>query len=164
MSISDIAQGIIMMLSPYFQGCGKEIAKQAGKDIYKRIKSDLNGEKERQIIEKLESEFLSLENMNLLQGILSSKLLNDTTFYKKVTQMFNVSFSDTLILSLTLRSLSEINNELPRLYSSWVRASLEKKGEYQNRITELEDQLHYLEEKFFSVIQKQPPSVTNLLD
>lgn len=157
MSVSDITQGLLMMLSPYLQNCGKEIAKQAGKDLYQKIKQQIQGDSEKKVVEKLELQPLSIDNMNSLKDILFIQLSNDSLFYKKITEVFNASFSDTLILSLTLRAINEINNELPRLYSSWVKASLEKKGEYQNRINDLEDQLRYLEVKFFSVVQKSAP-------
>jgi hypothetical protein len=154
MTINEISQGLLMMISPYFQNFGNEMGKELGKDVYKKIKTQLKGDQEKKAIEMLNHEPLSYEAKAFLKNHLVLQLSNDKLFYSDISQVFKTNFSDTFILSLILRTISEINEELPKLYTGWLKSGIEKKGAYQNRIDDLEDQLRLLEEKFFSIMQR----------
>lgn len=154
MTVNEISQGLLMMISPYFQNFGNEIVKELGKDVYKKIKTQLKGDAEKKAVEMMDHEPLSFEAKVFLRSHLVVQLSNDKLFYSDIADIFKTNFSDTFILSLILRTISEINEELPKLYAAWLKSGIEKKGAYQNRIDDLEEQLRLLEEKFFSIMQR----------
>jgi len=145
-----------MVMSPYFQDFGSEVVKEFGKDVYKKIKDQFKSEAELKSAELITQRPLSDDAKSLLKSHLETQLIKDQQFYIQIADIFKTTISDTLVLSLTLKAICEINDELPRLYSAWLKAGIEKKGTYQNRIEELEEQLRTLEEKFFLIIQRIP--------
>ena len=73
----------------------------------------------------------------------------------------SVVFPDFFIFELVLRSIRDIKTELRRLYPWWINTGTEKKGEYQNRIEQLEVQVGQLEEKFFTILQSAEKQKTS---
>ena len=155
MNNSLIANAIMTMLSSFFSNSGKEIAKNAGKDIYEKVKHCFGTEEEKTALQNLETDPFSNTQRESIEKILMLKLYNKE-FFQEISVILNITTSNTIILELVLNSILDIKAELKHLYPWWINAGPDKKGQYQNRIEQLELQLTQLEEKFFVIISSSP--------
>jgi len=147
-----IANTITTTLISFFTNTGSEIAKCIGKDLYEKVKCLFRNNEEKEILISLESEPFSIPKQELMTQYVMEKLL-DKLFYQEVSLVFCINPANDFILQLIQSTILDIKSELKRLYPWWVNASADKRGEFQNRIEQLEIQLEQLQEKFFSIVQ-----------
>ncbi|HEX9510707.1 MAG TPA: hypothetical protein VF939_09495 [Puia sp.] len=151
MDNSLIANAITTVLSSFLSNSGEEIAKNAGKDIYKKIKLLFKKEEEKDILNDFETAPFSIDYRHSLEKILVTNL-SDPNFFKETIHTLHITPANTFIIELVLSSIRDIKAELPQLYRWWRNASPDKKGEYENRIEQLEVQLIHLEKKLLLTI------------
>lgn len=152
MTNSLIANAVITMLSSFLSNSGAEVAKNIGKDVYEKVKHSLKKDDEKEALHNLEKEPFSIRHQTILENILMPKFL-DRSFFQEVSAALYISTVNTYILTLVLNSIANIKDELERHYRWWINAGPDKKGEYQNRIEQLEKDLMDLERKFLNIIQ-----------
>jgi len=149
MDNSLIANAALSALSSFLTNSGEEIAKNIGKDIYNKLKASFKKEDEKDILKKLEKEPFSNDNHHSLEKILILNL-TDPDFFKEITYVLKITPANTIIRELILTSIKNIKIELTKLYPWWINAGPDTKGEYQNRIEQLEAQLEQLERKYYA--------------
>jgi hypothetical protein len=147
-----IVNAILSTLSSFLSNSGAEIAKSIGKDIYEKLKHSLTRPSEQQALARLEAEPFSSDHQLLLETILLTRL-PDKEFSQDISRILQITPSNFFIFELVLQSIQHIKAELRLLYRWWINAGTDKKGEYQNRIEQLEQQLLQLEEKFFATLR-----------
>jgi hypothetical protein len=152
MTNSQISNAVITMISSFLSNSGAEVAKNIGKDVYEKVKHSLKKPDEKQALNNLETEPFSILYQKMLEKILMTKLV-DRGFFQEVSVALHISTVNTYILTLVLNSIGNIKDELEPLYRWWINAGPDKKGEYKNRIEQLEKDLIDLEGKFLSIIQ-----------
>ncbi|HTI07287.1 MAG TPA: hypothetical protein VL832_01990 [Puia sp.] len=151
MNNSLIANAALSALSAFLTNSGEEIAKCIGKDIYDKLKNAFKKDTEKDALKRLEREPFSNDNHHSLEKILILNLA-DPGFFKEITGVLHITPANIVIRGLILSSINDIKLELTQLYPRWINAGPDTKGEYQNRIEELETTLEHLEKKFYATI------------
>jgi len=154
MDLQIIADTILTGTQAFITNTGGEIAKSFGKDCYERIKSFFKEGKEKEMIDRLETQPLTPDMLFEFRMLVMENLSAQPVFYKEISGRISVTPANSFILEQVLGSMSKIKKELENLYEWWIKAKGENKGDIQVQIEQLELQLTQLEIKVFSIIGK----------
>lgn len=152
MDITLIANAISIVLTGFLSNTGSEIAKSLGKDIYEKVKESFHKDEEKKVLQKLEAEPFSTEHQECLERLLTTKLA-DKAFLQNITVNLKITSSNNFILERVLNSIQDIKAQLNQLYPCVVNSSVDKAGDYHNRINYLESELRRLDFKFWAIIR-----------